>query len=111
MCSSLNTCACLDLMVCQYACTTEGFFEPTEAFSYIGLPKYLPFSIVHPLSGLIAVYCPRSPLSLPLGFFMEGVGTILFMVPFQLPVDLTRLEVLPIPFSLSLSLFEQLGGG
>jgi hypothetical protein len=39
------------------------------------------------------------------------VGTTLFMAPFQLPVDLTRLEVLPIPFSLSLSLFEQLGGG
>ena len=111
MCPSLNTCACLDLMVCQYACTTEGFFEPTEAFSYISPPECHPFGVVHPLPGFVAVYRPESSLSLPLSFSVEGVGTTLFMAPFQLPVDLTRLEVLPIPFSLSLWLFERLGGG
>jgi len=80
-------------------------------FSYTSPSKYHPFCVVHPLPGFVAIYRPRSSLSLPLGFSVEGVGTTLFMAPFQLPVVLTRLEVLPIPFSLPLSLFEQLGGG
>ena len=106
---SLNAYACLDLMVYQYANTIESFFEPTETFSYISLPKCHPFSVVYLLLGFIAVYCLRFSLSLSLSFSMEGVGTTLFIAPFQLPVGLTRLEVLPIPFSLSLLLFEQLG--
>ena len=73
-------------MVCQYACTTEGFFEPTETFSYISPPKCHPFSVVHPLPGFVAVYRPESSLSLPLSFSVEGVDTTLFMAPFQLPV-------------------------
>ncbi len=59
----------------------------------------------------MAVYRPRSSLSLPLGFSVEGVGATLFVAPFQLLAYLARLEVLPIPFSLPLSLFERLGGG
>ena len=66
-------------------------------------------AVVHLLFGV--VYRPESSLSLPLSFSVEEVGIAFFMAPFQLPVDLTRLEVLPIPFSPSLSLFERLGGG
>jgi hypothetical protein len=61
-------------MVCQYVCTTEGFFEPTEAFSYTGPPKCHPFGVVHPLPGFVAVYRPKSLLSLPLSFSVGGGG-------------------------------------
>ena len=80
-------------------------------FGYTGPSESHPFCVVHLLLGFMALYRPRSSLSLPLGFSMEGVGVTLFVAPFQLPAYLARLEVLPIPFSLPLLLFEQLGGG